>query len=82
MHYHTGNVSYDVVTNFQALIFLTKKKMINIPTLVHQFVFHIYHLIPRCSTHGRIPLTDKKKVASVNRILFHKNSQKYTLEKS
>ena len=22
--------------------------------------FHIYHLIARCTTHGRIPLTDKK----------------------
>ena len=22
--------------------------------------FHIYHLISRCTTHGRLPLTDKK----------------------
>ena len=39
MHYHTGNVSCDVVTNVQAQIFLIKKQMINITTLVHQFVF-------------------------------------------
>ena len=39
MYYHIGNVSYDVVPNSQSLIFLTKKHMINIPTLVHQFVF-------------------------------------------
>ena len=39
MHYHTGNVSCNVVTNAQALIFLKKKQVINIPTLVLQFVF-------------------------------------------
>ena len=39
MLYHTGNISCDVVPNFQALIFLTKKQMINIPTLVLHFVF-------------------------------------------
>ena len=39
MHYHTGNVSYDVVPNVQALIFLTNNQMINIPTLVLQFDF-------------------------------------------
>ena len=39
MLYHTENVSYDVVTNVQELIFLTKKQMINIPTQVNQFVF-------------------------------------------
>ena len=39
MHYHIGNVYYDVVPNVQALIFLTKKQMINIPTLVLQLYF-------------------------------------------
>ena len=39
MHYHTGHVSYDVVPNVQALIFLIRKQMISIPTLVLQFVF-------------------------------------------
>ena len=39
MHYHTGNVYCDVVTNFQVLIFLTKKQMINILTLDLQFDF-------------------------------------------
>ena len=41
MNYHTGKVSCDVVPNVQALIFLMKKQMINIPTLVHQFVLHL-----------------------------------------
>ena len=44
--------------------------------------FHIYHLIVPCTKHGRLPLTDKKAVASVNRILLQDNQQKYTLEKS
>ena len=39
MCYHTGNVSFNVVPNFQSLIFLTRKQMINIPTPVLQFVF-------------------------------------------
>ena len=44
--------------------------------------FHIYYIIARCTKHGRILLTDKKKFESVNRILIHNNPQKYTLEKS
>ena len=39
MHYHTGNISCDVVSNVQVLIFLNKKQMINILTLVLQFDF-------------------------------------------
>ena len=39
MHDHTGNGSCDVVPNFQVLIFLTKKQMINISELVHPFIF-------------------------------------------
>ena len=39
MHYCNGNVSCDVVPNVQAFIVLTKKQMINIPTLVFQFDF-------------------------------------------
>ena len=70
IHYHTGNVSCDVVPNVQTLIFLTKKQIIKITTLVHQFVFHIFHLIAQFSTHGRLLLTDKKIVASVNMILL------------
>ena len=41
--------------------------------------FHIYHLIPRCTTHGRLPLTFKKTFCI---ILFQNNPSKYTLEKS
>ena len=44
--------------------------------------FHIYHLIARCTKHVRLPLTEKKFVASVNRILLQDNQQKYTQEKS
>ena len=41
--------------------------------------FNIYHIIARCTQHGRILLTDKKFVVSVNRILLRGNQQKYTL---
>ena len=44
--------------------------------------FHIYHLIARCPTHGRLPLNDNCFVAIVNRIMLQKNPHKYTLEKS
>ena len=44
--------------------------------------FHIYHIIARCTKHGRILLTGKNFVASVNRILIQDNQQKYTQEKS
>ena len=43
--------------------------------------FHIYHLIVRCTTHGRLSLNERKCFVSVNRILFKNNPQKYTLEK-
>ena len=39
MCYHTGNVYCDFVPNVLALIFLTRKQMISIPTPVLQFVF-------------------------------------------
>ena len=45
-------------------------------------IFHLYHLIARCTAHGRILLTESFFVASVNRILIQNNTQKYTLEKS
>ena len=44
-------------------------------------IFHIYHLISRCKTHGRFTFNEKN-VASVNRILLQNNPQKNTLEKS
>ena len=44
--------------------------------------FLIYHLIASFSTHDMLPLTDKKIVASVNRILFQNSPKQYTLEKS
>ena len=39
MHYQNVSVSCNAVPNFQALIFLTKKQMINISIIVHQLVF-------------------------------------------
>ena len=39
MNYHTGNVYCNVVPNIYVLILLTKKKMINIPTLDLQLYF-------------------------------------------
>ena len=39
MRYHTGNVHFSVVPNFQALIFMTRKYIISIPAPVLQFVF-------------------------------------------
>ena len=39
MSYHTVNVYCDVVPNVQALISLTRKQIISIPTPVFQFVF-------------------------------------------
>ena len=43
--------------------------------------FHIYHIIGRCTAHGRIPLKDKKCVTCVNKNLHQTNLQKYTPEK-
>ena len=39
MRYYTGNVYCNIVPNVQALIFLTRKQMIGIPTEVLQLVF-------------------------------------------
>ena len=39
MHYHTGNLYCNFVLNVHVVIFLTKKQMINILTLVLQFYF-------------------------------------------
>ena len=44
--------------------------------------FHIYHVIVRCTDHGRIPLKDKKDVTCVNKNLQQTNQQNYTPEKN
>ena len=44
--------------------------------------FYIYHIIGRCTTHGRIPLKDKKYVICVNKNLQQMNLQKYTPEQN
>ena len=40
--------------------------------------FHIYHIIARCTTNGRIPLKDKKYITYVNNNFHQINLQKYT----
>ena len=44
--------------------------------------FHIYHIIARCKTHGRILLTDKKICCKCKQDTVSEKSTKYTLEKS
>ena len=39
MHYHTVNVYCDVAPNVNVLILMTRKQIISVSTLVHQFVF-------------------------------------------
>ena len=50
------------------------------PNIIPSIRFHIYHLIVRCTTHGRLPLNEEKVFG--NRILPQNNQQKYSLEKS
>ena len=59
IHLHTGNVYCGAVPNILVLIFLTKKKIKNEET-APSIKFHIYHIIGRCTIHGRIPLKDMK----------------------
>ena len=40
----------------------------------------IYHIIARCTAHGKIPLKNEKYVTSVNKNLHQINLQKYTPE--
>ena len=44
--------------------------------------YHIYHIIGRCTAHGRIPLKYKKYVTCVNKNLHQMNLEKYTPENS
>ena len=44
--------------------------------------FHIYQIIGRCTTHGRITLKEKKHVTGVSKNLHRITLQKYTPEKS
>ena len=57
IHFHTGNVYCDAVLTVLVLIFLTKKKNEETTPSIR---FHVYHIIGRCTAHGRIPLKDKK----------------------
>ena len=44
--------------------------------------FHIYHLIARCTKHGRLPLTDNKICRESQKDTASRQYIKYTLEKS
>ena len=44
--------------------------------------FHIYHIIARCNTHGRIPLKDRKTCYTCKQESSLDKSTKYTPEKS
>ena len=75
MHYHTGNVYCYVVPNVNVLIFLTKKQIINIPTLVLQFDFKFIILFRVVEHMEGFHETIRKFVACVNIILLQKNPQ-------
>ena len=64
------------------LIFLTIKKTKKHEETTPSIRFHIYHIIGRCNTHGRIPFNEKKYVTCVNKNLHQTNLQKYTPEKN
>ena len=57
----------------------TDDKYSNTSPSIH---FHIYHLILRCSTHGSLPLNDKKDCCKCKQDSASEQSTKYTLEKS
>ena len=44
--------------------------------------FHVYHLISRCTAHGRLPVTDNKKFHKCKEYYISEKSTKKTLEKS
>ena len=82
MRYHSVNVYCGVVPNVQALIFLTRKQMVSIPTPVLPFVFTFIiklHVVQNMTCFRELT---RKVVTSVNRILLQNNPQIYTLEKS
>ena len=60
MHYHTVNVYCGAVLTVLVSIFLTKKQLKKNDETTPSIRFHIYHIIRRCTTHGIIPLKDKK----------------------
>ena len=60
MHFKTGHVYCGVVLNVHISIFLTKKQIKKNEEKTPSIRFHIYHIIGRCNSHGRIPLKDSK----------------------
>ena len=59
MHFHIVNMYCGAVPNVLVLILLTNKKIKNEETKP-SIRFHIYHIIGRCTTHGRIKLKYNK----------------------
>ena len=82
MHLHTGNMYFGVVLTFHVSISLTKKQIKQYEETTPSIRFHVYHIIARCTAHGRILLKDKKYFTCVNKNLHQTNLEKYTPEKS
>ena len=59
MHFHNGNMYCGVVMTVHVSILLTKKK-IKHEEITPSIRFHIYHIIGRCTVHGRISLKENK----------------------
>ena len=60
MHFHTVNVYCGDVMNVHISIFLAKKQIKKHEETTPSIRFHIYHIIGRCNSHGRLPLKDKE----------------------
>ena len=59
MYFHTGNVYCGAVLNVLVSILLTNKQLKKHEETTPSIRFHIYHIIGRCATCGRISLKDK-----------------------
>ena len=82
MCYHTGNVYCDVVTNIQALIFLTRKHVISIPTPVLRFVFTFIIWLHVVQNIAGFCSSTRNVVVRVNRVLLQGNQKIYILERA
>ena len=60
----------------------SKCPSINLPDQETYDEYHIYHLIARCTTHGRLMLNDKKLFCKYKQDYVLEQSTKYTQEKS
>ena len=80
MYFHTGNVYCGAVLNVHISILLTKKQIKTRKT-TPSIRFHIYHIIARCTAHGRIPFKDKRICYMCKQEYSPDKSTKFTPEK-